>query len=159
MRRLVLRLLGMFPSRTWLPVLAWAAAIMAVSSIPSPTIGPPLFPGCDKIAHFIEYSILGIALRRWTAGDLLSSGARAAARETRAAARPKGGHGIAAWLLAGGLAFAALDEAHQRFIPGRTVSIWDFAANGCGLLVGFFVAWPMLAVWISRGESGAVKRQ
>jgi VanZ family protein len=35
------------------------------------------------------------------------------------------------------LVLAALDEAHQKFIPGRTASVWDFAADACGLALGF----------------------
>jgi VanZ family protein len=32
---------------------------------------------------------------------------------------------------------AALDEYHQRFIPGRSVSIYDFYANSVGLIIAF----------------------
>jgi VanZ family protein len=118
--RLAARLVG---KRRWLPALVWVAAILAVSSIPGPRMGGPLFPGCDKLAHFIEYSILGIALRFWTEGR---GGATAQARRRRIAG-----------VLAAGLVFAALDEAHQRFIPGRTASVWDFTADACGLVIGF----------------------
>ena len=97
--------------RKWLGAIVWAAAILVVSSIPSPTLGPSLFPGCDKVAHFIEYLILGLALRYWTGGG--------------------------AAMGAAALGFAALDEIHQRFIPGREMSFWDFAADAAGLAVGY----------------------
>ena len=112
----------------------WAVAIMAVSSVPSPTIGPPLFPGCDKIAHFIEYFVLGAALGHWaragtSAASVLPQGARAS--RTRVSQ--------AVWVWAGWLGFAALDEIHQRFIPGREMSFWDFAADAAGLVAGYLV--------------------
>ena len=40
---------------------------------------------------------------------------------------------------AGWLGFAALDEIHQRFIPGREMSFWDFAADAAGLVAGYLV--------------------
>ena len=119
-RGLVARLFG---KRRWLPTLLWVVAIFVVSSIPGPAMGAPLFPGCDKVAHFIEYSILGVALRFWTEG---AGGGTGKARRRRIAV-----------VLVAALVFAALDEAHQKFIPGRTASIWDFAADACGLVVGF----------------------
>jgi VanZ family protein len=82
------------------------------SSIPKFTVRGPLFPGCDKLAHFIEYLILGVALRYWS-GD----------------GRKR--------FLSGGILFAALDEFHQAFIPGRHASIWDVVADALGLVVGF----------------------
>lgn len=101
-----------FRRRPWLPALIVGTAIMAVSSVPKLGIRGPLFPGCDKLAHFIEYLILGAALRYWS-GD----------------GRKR--------FLAGGVCFAILDELHQAFIPGRHSSIWDVVADVLGLVVGF----------------------
>jgi VanZ family protein len=115
--------------RPWLAAVVWAAAILGVSSMPLPPLGPPLFPGCDKVAHFIEYSILGTALRFW-----------AGARASRSADGRAGGG--APWPirhLAAGIVFGGLDELHQRFIPGRTMSFWDFTADVCGVLCGYFL--------------------
>jgi VanZ family protein len=144
---------GKLGKRRWLPAVVWTIAILTVSSVPAPTLGPPLFPGCDKIAHFIEYSILGIALRFW------------------AIERGGGGRrGTSGWVwervrvrvafLGGALVFAALDEVHQRLIPGRTMDFWDFTADACGLVVGFMVAGrlfsdPALEV---QQEAGVVSR-
>ena len=101
--------------RPWLPALLMAVAILTVSSIPKFIVRGPLFPGCDKLAHFIEYLMLGIALRYWS-GD----------------GRKR--------FLAGGIGFAALDEFHQSFIPGRHASIWDVVADTLGLVVGFLLS-------------------
>lgn len=98
--------------RPWLPSILWAIAILTVSSIPKLAIRGPLFLGCDKVAHFIEYLILGVALRYWS-GD----GRRR--------------------FVAGGIFFAVLDEFHQSFIPGRDASIWDAVADALGIVVGF----------------------
>ena len=111
-----------FARRSWLGAVIWAAAILVVSSIPNPSLGPSLFPGCDKIAHFIEYLILGLALRYWV-GSNWAMGAAA-------------------------LGFAALDEIHQRFIPGRQMSFWDFAADAAGLAVGYFILGQK--IWAGR---------
>lgn len=130
----------------------WAIAIMTVSSVPSPTIGPPLFPGCDKIAHFIEYFVLGAALRHWA-----RAGTSAASILPNVARAPAGGSGTrvspAVWVWAGWLGFAALDEIHQRFIPGREMSFWDFAADAAGLVAGY-LAWRGRARRKTEGSIG-----
>jgi VanZ family protein len=43
--------------------------------------------------------------------------------------------------------FGISDEYHQSFVPGRTVSGWDVAADACGAL---FAA----AVWYRRDAAG-----
>ena len=78
----------------WLPVVAWAALIFALSSIPDLGTG---LGGWDlalrKIAHAAEYAVLGALLLR------------AIGRELPAAAI--------------GIAYAVTDEVHQAFVPGR----------------------------------------
>jgi VanZ family protein len=98
--------------RRWLASAVWAVVILTVSSLPDPAPRLPLFPGCDKILHFIEYSILGAGLRYWSGG-----------------VRPL--------FLIGGAGFAALDEFHQRYVPGREASPWDWVADLAGLAIGF----------------------
>jgi VanZ family protein len=95
-----------FKQNRWIAAVAWGIAILVVSSLPPPDISSRGFPGCDKVLHFIEYLILGVALRYW----------------------------------AGGMGFAALDEFHQRYVPGREASYWDLLADVGGVLVGFFVS-------------------
>jgi VanZ family protein len=140
----------------WVPAVVWAVAIMAVSSIPSPSIGPPLFPGCDKIAHFIEYFVLGAALRHWTratasAASGLPSSATASARASATASQ-------VVWAWAGWIGFAALDEIHQRFIPGREMSFWDFAADVGGLVAGYLVWQRARRVTTARHDREARRR-
>jgi VanZ family protein len=122
--RLVARLAELLRGREWLPAIVWALAILAVSSIPNPNLGGTLFPGCDKVAHFIEYSILGALLGFWASG-----------RAPR----------FAGALVAAAILLAALDEVHQRFIPGREMDFWDFSADAAGIVVGFLVSRRYLA--------------
>lgn len=103
----------------WLPAAVWIGAILSVSSLPKLNIGPPLFPGCDKIAHLIEYFVLGVSLRFWAMGRGIS------------------GHGP--WVILGGVVFGAADELHQRFIPGRQMSLDDFVADAVGFTLGYLL--------------------
>jgi VanZ family protein len=47
------------------------------------------------------------------------------------------------------MAFAALDEFHQMYIPGREASFWDLVADVGGLVLGFYAS--------ARFVSGKVK--
>ncbi len=103
------------------PVL-WGLAIWAVSSLPSDNLKPPQVLGFDKLAHSSVYFVLALLTNRAIKGKKLSL----------------------AWLLfiyALLILNAAIDEYHQRFIPGRSVSVWDLAANATGLIAGFAVGW------------------
>ena len=99
-----------FASR-WLPVVAWAALIFALSSVPDLGTG---LGGWDlvlrKIAHAAEYAILGALLARATA---------------------RGGLAFAL-----GVLYAVSDEVHQSFVPGRLGSPLDVAIDAAGVLAG-----------------------
>ncbi len=109
------KMLRIFERRRWLPTLLWAVAIFLVSSIPSLDMAITRLGGCDKIAHFVEYSILGWALHYWSRNG-----------------SPR--------FLAGGIVFAAFDEFHQRYVPGRAMSFGDFVADAAGITAGFLIA-------------------
>jgi VanZ family protein len=98
----------------WLPVFAWAAVIFAFSSIPSLSTGLGTWDTVlRKGAHIAEYAILGALLYR------------ALGREALA--------------LVAGIAYAATDEFHQRFVLGRHSSPVDVAIDGVGLALGMLV--------------------
>jgi VanZ family protein len=98
----------------WLPVFAWAAVIFAFSSIPSLSSGLGTWDTVlRKGAHIVEYAILGALLYR--------------ALERKALA------------LAAGIAYAATDEFHQRFVHGRHSSPVDVAIDAVGLALGMLV--------------------
>jgi VanZ family protein len=97
--------------RRWLPPLLWLAVILTATSIPNPDV--PAVPGGDKAAHAIMYGVLG-ALVAW---------AMAEGRRVR-------GWILGAWPAVA--AVAAMDEWHQRFIPGRSASAGDWIADTAG---------------------------
>ncbi len=102
--------------RRWLPALLWLAIIFTLTSIPNPRA--PDVPGGDKAAHVIMYGGLGACVAYGLAG-----------------ARRTAGWLAAAFVVIAGL--AALDEWHQRFIPGRSASQGDWLADvfGAGLIL------------------------
>lgn len=105
-------------ARLWLPVVAWAAVIFAFSSVPSLSTGLGFWDlVLRKLAHGAEYAILGALLERWLR-------------------RP--------WLaLAAGSLYAATDELHQAFVPGRAGVPTDWAIDTAGVVIGIglLLAW------------------
>jgi VanZ family protein len=98
----------------WLPVVAWAAVIFALSSVPSLSTGLGTWDTVlRKGAHVTEYAILGALLYR------------ALRREAPA--------------LAVGIAYAATDELHQHFVRGRHASPVDVAIDALGVTLGMLV--------------------
>jgi VanZ family protein len=102
-----------------LPVILWAVIILTLSSMPQFAGVKPYWTKYDKIAHFIEYGILGfllthafyfqnnINIRKFAI--ILS--------------------------IAIGAMFAGFDEIHQKYIPGRFNSIGDFSADFVGVII------------------------
>ena len=101
----------------WLPVAAYAAVIFILSSMP--VLGPHInASNIDKLAHFLEYGVLGILLARAFSRTL---------------------PGRSPWfylvlVLAIGAATAAVDEVYQG-TRGREQSLGDWVADAIGLLV------------------------
>lgn len=111
---------GVGRRRRWLPPALWALAILVATSWPNPNV-PQVGRG-DLIVHLLLYAGLGLLA------------ARAALAETRHTAR-------AALLVAvAASAFGALDEWHQRFVPGRSASVDDWAADSLGGALGALAA-------------------
>jgi VanZ family protein len=102
----------------WGPALAAMAAIFLASSIPD--VGPLPADMSDKTAHFIAYAILGVLVIRAVSGARWS-GCTAAA-------------GWTAWAVTA--AYGGSDEWHQFFVPGRTPSVLDVAADAAGAALG-----------------------
>jgi len=104
--------------RLWLPVVAWAVVIFAFSSIPSLGTGLGTWDlVLRKLAHVTEYAVLGALLLRATGR---------------------------AWMaVVLGVLYAASDELHQTFVPGRHGRPLDVAIDTVGLLLGV-VLWRSL---------------
>ena len=95
----------------WLPVIAWAAVIFGLSSIPSLNSG---LGGWDYVlrkgAHMTEYAILLVLLWRALGSELPA--------------------------LAASVGYAISDEIHQAFVRGRHGSPVDVAIDAVGMLIG-----------------------
>lgn len=105
--------------RSWLPPLLWAAIILLLTSIPVP--GSVIVPGGDKTAHVVMYAVLGFL------------SARAALRSSVAPSR-------LILVVLGIAVFAAVDEAHQLAIPGRSADRLDWYADIVGASLGCCIA-------------------
>lgn len=82
--------------------------IIVVSSLPGEDIPEVGFEFADKLAHFLEYLVLGVLLILAFKGKKM--------------------------LLWAGV-FGVIDELHQFFIPGRECSPADLAMNLIGVAV------------------------
>ncbi|GLC27331.1 VanZ family protein [Roseisolibacter agri] len=100
----------------WAPAAVWATLVLVATSWPNP--GLPQAGRVDKVLHALSYGLLG-----WLVG-------RAVPASTR---------GQLAAAFAGLVAFGALDEWHQGFIPGRATSGADLLADAVGALVGLLL--------------------
>lgn len=122
--------------RGWVPVVAWLALIVLLSSelftpIRTGAIADPILRGvipdlsgvaldmahglARKLAHFTVYAVLFLLLVRG----------------------PLAGRDLIA--LAVCIAVAFLDEAHQMVAPGRGASLYDVALNSSGALFARFL--------------------
>lgn len=94
----------------WFPVVAWAAAIFALSSVPALESGLGVWDLLlRKAAHLTEFAVLGALLAR-------------AVRELPA--------------LTLGIAYAVTDELHQTVVEGRAGSLLDVGIDATGVLLG-----------------------
>lgn len=119
----------------WGPVVVWMGVIFLVSAqtqlprfvlpgVPMPT---------DKGLHMLEYAILGALCYR-------------AVVRTLTVRYPM------LWSFGVGVTYAATDELHQRFVPGRSSDLSDWVADAVGVLLGLIVARFLIR------RSGAVRR-
>lgn len=96
------------------PAILYLILIFFISSIPAGQIRP--FTD-DRIAHFVEYFILGVLL-------LIAAASFGPIQRTRRWV-------FAAWLF--GALFAVSDEVHQMYVPGRQASWNDVLFDVLGL--------------------------
>lgn len=119
---------------TWAAVAGYGAVIFHLSSLQNPL--PELTArASDKLLHAVEYAGLAVLLL-WA---LAASGLRL--RSALAAA-------VAAASL-----YAASDELHQAFVPGRDASPLDWAADTVGAALGAGTAAGLRR--LRRGRKGA----
>lgn len=101
----------------WLPVVLWASVIFAFSSLPQTQVGGFFLTDfiIKKTAHVSEYAILFALIYRATKGKLLLAFALT-------------------------IFYAATDEFHQSFVPGRTAKVYD--------VIGFDLAGASIAAYV-----------
>lgn len=99
----------------WTAPALWAVVILVGTSWPSVSVGPDL-AGFDKLVHFSMYAVLAALVLRSTP-------------DARAA------RSCVATVL-GVMLLGAVDEWHQSFIPGRSMSLLDWVADSAGALTG-----------------------
>jgi VanZ family protein len=101
------------------PMLLVMGTIFYLSHQPADELYLPTFYGADKIAHLIAYGTLAFSTLPIYSFSLKKS-------------RP---FFIVVMMLFVCGGYGVLDEFHQSFVPGRTVSASDVAADLCGALV------------------------
>jgi len=101
-----------------LPVIIYAITIFYLSSIPGDSI-PRYFSVQDLIVHTIEYAIFAFLIHRALKAYFSDCTSR-----TRF---------LWAFLLC--FVYAASDEFHQSFVPGRNPSLYDLAYDSIGTLI------------------------
>jgi VanZ family protein len=128
------------------PAVVWAGVIFYLSAQPNlgtPSaivallresgVPPETYELIDylvrKAAHFTEYAILAVLIHHALG---LVSGWSAQRRVA------------VAWALA--VLYAASDEFHQSFVPGRGPAVTDVVIDACGALAGLLL-WRILARW------------
>lgn len=102
--------------RRWLPPLLWAGVILVGTSLPTPLV-PRELSAFDKALHFTFYALFAVLLTRQIS-EVVS--------RWRAA--------LLAILIA--MTFGAIDEWHQKFIPGRSTEFADWRADSAGAALG-----------------------
>ena len=109
--------------RLWGPLVLWLVIIFVFSSLHRTPLPKNKYISWDKVAHILEYSLLGYLAAR----ALALSGFRHL--------RP---HYLGITLLIG-LLYGISDEIHQYYVPGRYSSPWDVLADLVGVTIGALV--------------------
>jgi len=105
------------------PTIFWAALIFCLSSLPSLKLRDTGFSFQDKLAHGIEFGILGFFLLR-SFNHLYGNEFK-----------------IYIFVFLVGTAYGGLDEIHQMFVQGREASMWDFIADSTGIVLSLMIFW------------------
>jgi len=67
---------------------------------------------------------------------------------------------LAVWAATLAVAYGVTDEWHQRFVPGRSATLGDLAADAVGAVVAVAIAWAWCAAARTsrRAETGRARR-
>ena len=105
--------------RFWFPAIVYSGIIFIASSVPN--VRTPLAEfGFDKMLHILEYVPFGFLVNRALSGTWSIQSGRA----------------VGFWVILLTFLYAASDEFHQSFVPGRSLSSLDLTADTIGGAVG-----------------------
>ena len=96
----------------------------------------------DTSAHWLGYAGFAIVVVRAVAGGL----------------RRRIGTRIATVALAIATGYAATDEFHQMFVPGRSAEVRDLGADAIGAVIGTMACWAW-GIISSRGHNLTPRRR
>jgi len=108
----------------WVPVLAWAGLIFYLSSIPDLSSGLKEDFILRKCAHVVEFAVFAGLLWRAFQGS-----------------RPFPVRALALLSFFIAVLYAASDEWHQSFVPGRGPSVRDVMIDSVGALAACVFLW------------------
>lgn len=108
--------------KCWTPVFVWMLAIFVLSSVPGAYISKARIFHFDKLAHFLEFFILGLLLIRASLSSYKVN--------------PPTTIVLCIFIAT---IYAATDEWHQNFVYGRTAEFFDFFADFLGLNTGILL--------------------
>jgi len=108
----------------WAPVALWMTLIYFSSSISAEDLPKFDFPNIDKLAHFVEYFILGALLVRAFSNTSEKTGFKL----------------IFLFSILIASLYGLIDEFHQRFVSGRCPEIFDIISDIIGSLSGALVS-------------------
>ena len=102
-----------------LPAILIVAAITFLSSRSTLPV-TPMFPGFDKVLHFIAYGALAFTIGLWFSAESWTS------------------FPLRNFLICTIIAsvFGVIDEFHQYFVPSRVCDFWDWVADTMGGAAG-----------------------
>ncbi len=105
----------------WSPVVFYAFVIFVLSAQPGKYI-PELFPGADKLLHFLEYFPFGfLVLRAFVKGSNMAFGREALL--------------MSIFVI---MLYSLSDETHQLFVPGRQFDLIDMFFDTAGASAGSY---------------------
>ena len=116
-----------------LPAILMSVAIFIASSIPQDQLNIPDFEWSDKILHLMVYFVYGLSL--------ISA--------IQTLMKNKAEKQIKLTVIVFGLMFAASDEIHQFFVPGRFMEIEDWIADAVGVLVSL-IFYKKIEIYIEK---------
>ncbi len=144
----------------WIPAFLWMGVIYLLSDQPhsgditEKYLGDWNIP-IRKLAHMSEYAILFCLFRTALKADKPASKDRSGGQDRQARSNPGLGPGPAALILS--VVYAAGDEWHQAYVPGRSANFQDDLWDGAGAGMGW-AAYHLVSLIRNCPTSGAKSR-